>query len=92
MPQKLNQSPLKIFKLLSYLPDGIKRYATALVKGAKRALEEAGVKEIFTDYVAGSFELPLAAQLALKSGPMLPLFLGLCFEERHLILIMSAKV
>jgi 6,7-dimethyl-8-ribityllumazine synthase len=48
----------------------------SLVSGAKRALEEAGVKEISIDYVAGSFELPLAAQYALKSGADAAVVLG----------------
>lgn len=40
----------------------------ALVAGAKRALLEAGVKDVEIVHVPGSFELPLAAQFALKAG------------------------
>ena len=39
-----------------------------LISGAKRALEEAGVAEINTIYVPGSFELPLAAQKSFEQG------------------------
>ena len=48
----------------------------SLVAGAKRALEEAGVRKIEINYVAGSFELPLAAQFALKAGADLAVVLG----------------
>jgi 6,7-dimethyl-8-ribityllumazine synthase len=48
----------------------------SLVNGAKRALKEVGVKEITIEYVAGSFELPLAAQYALKSGADAAVVLG----------------
>jgi 6,7-dimethyl-8-ribityllumazine synthase len=41
---------------------------SALVAGARRACEEAGVKTITENYVPGSFELPLAAQHAFESG------------------------
>lgn len=40
----------------------------ALIAGALRALELAQVKKIEVIKVPGSFELPLAAQFALKSG------------------------
>lgn len=40
----------------------------ALVAGAERALTEAGVKDVEKIHVPGSFELPLAAQFALKAG------------------------
>lgn len=48
----------------------------SLVAGAKRALEEAGVRKIEINYVAGSFELPVAAQFALKAGADLAVVLG----------------
>lgn len=48
----------------------------SLVAGAKRALEEAGVRKVEINYVAGSFELPLAAQFALKAGADLAVVLG----------------
>lgn len=47
-----------------------------LVAGAKRALKEAGVKQVEIIHVAGSFELPLAAQFALKSGADAAIVLG----------------
>lgn len=40
----------------------------ALVTGAKRALREAGIKEVEIRKVAGSFEIPLAAQRLLDAG------------------------
>ena len=40
----------------------------ALVTGAKQALREAGIKEIEIRKVAGSFEIPLAAQRLLDAG------------------------
>jgi 6,7-dimethyl-8-ribityllumazine synthase len=39
-----------------------------LIAGARRALEKAKIKPEPVIYVPGSFELPLAAQLALDSG------------------------
>lgn len=39
-----------------------------LIAGAKRALEQAQVREIDVQYVPGSFEIPLAAQYAFDSG------------------------
>ena len=48
----------------------------SLIAGAKRALEESGVRKIEINYVAGSFELPLAAQFALKAGADLAVVLG----------------
>lgn len=39
-----------------------------LVAGAFRALEAANVKKIKTIYVPGSFEIPLAAQMAFEKG------------------------
>ncbi|CAB4532904.1 MAG: 6,7-dimethyl-8-ribityllumazine synthase [Actinobacteria bacterium] len=40
----------------------------ALVEGAKRALTKAGVAEVKVIEVPGSFEIPLASQMVLKSG------------------------
>ena len=40
----------------------------ALVAGAERAMAEAGIKEVEIRKVAGSFEIPLAAQKLLDSG------------------------
>jgi 6,7-dimethyl-8-ribityllumazine synthase len=48
----------------------------ALIAGAERALKEAGVKQIEINHVAGSFELPLAAQYALKAGADAAIVLG----------------
>ena len=47
----------------------------ALVEGAKRAVSEAGA-QFTVDYVAGSFELPIAAQFALDSGADAAVVLG----------------
>lgn len=41
---------------------------SALVVGARRACEHAGVTSISESYVPGSFELPLAAQHAFEAG------------------------
>jgi 6,7-dimethyl-8-ribityllumazine synthase len=48
----------------------------ALITGAKRALKEAGITESEIVYVPGSFELPLAAQLALNAGADAAVVLG----------------
>lgn len=40
----------------------------ALVAGAQRAIAEAGIKDVEVRKVAGSFEIPLAAQKLLDSG------------------------
>ena len=40
----------------------------ALVAGAQRALREAGIEEVEIRKVAGSFEIPLAAQRLLDAG------------------------
>ena len=47
----------------------------ALVAGATRAVLEAGA-ECTVDYVAGSFELPIAAQFALDAGADAAVVLG----------------
>jgi 6,7-dimethyl-8-ribityllumazine synthase len=73
---KIEPVPLENIKVAIISSRWHQEICDCLVKGAKRALEEAGVKEIFTDYVAGSFELPLAAQLALKSGADAAIVLG----------------
>jgi 6,7-dimethyl-8-ribityllumazine synthase len=49
---------------------------TALVEGAKRALNEAKVAKIEVIEVPGSFELPLAAKYALESGADAAVVLG----------------
>ena len=48
----------------------------SLIEGAKRALEQAQVKQVEINYVAGSFELPLAAQYTLRSGADAAVVLG----------------
>lgn len=48
----------------------------ALVDGAKRALSEAGISNLDVIHVPGSFELPLAAQYALKAGADAAIVLG----------------
>lgn len=39
-----------------------------LVAGANRALQAAGITDVTTTYVPGSFEIPLAAQFAFEKG------------------------
>jgi 6,7-dimethyl-8-ribityllumazine synthase len=39
-----------------------------LIAGAKRALSAASIKDVDVIYVPGSFEIPLAAQLAFEKG------------------------
>jgi 6,7-dimethyl-8-ribityllumazine synthase len=39
-----------------------------LIAGAKRALQSAGITDITTTHVPGSFEIPLAAQFAFEEG------------------------
>ena len=48
----------------------------AMVTGAKRALAEAGVKDVPVIQVPGSFELPLAAKYALENGADAAVVLG----------------
>ena len=48
----------------------------AMVTGAKRALAEAGVKDVPVIQVPGSFELPLAAKYALEDGADAAVVLG----------------
>lgn len=48
----------------------------AMISGAQRALSEAGIQSITTERVAGSFELPLGAKLALDSGYDAAIVLG----------------
>ena len=51
-----------------------------LVAGAKRALQAAGVTDVRTTYVPGTFEIPLAAQLAFEEGYDAVVALGLVLE------------
>jgi 6,7-dimethyl-8-ribityllumazine synthase len=51
-----------------------------LVAGAKRALQAAGITDVRTTYVPGSFEIPLAAQLAFEEGYDAVVALGLVLE------------
>ena len=39
-----------------------------LISGAKRALAEASITQVETIYVPGSFEIPLASQIAFEKG------------------------
>jgi 6,7-dimethyl-8-ribityllumazine synthase len=48
-----------------------------LLAGAQRACREAGVAEVRTEWIAGSFELPLAAQSMLDAGFDAVVVLGL---------------
>ncbi len=52
----------------------------ALVSGAKRALDEAGCKNVSVHKVAGSFEIPLAAQKLLDAGSDLVIAVGLILK------------
>lgn len=49
----------------------------ALVDGAKRGFAAAGINNPTIKYVAGSFELPLAAQLAFEEGFDIAVVVGL---------------
>jgi len=49
----------------------------SLIDGAVRGLKSAHIENIKISYVAGSFELPLAAQLALDKGTDLVVVVGL---------------
>ncbi len=51
-----------------------------LVAGAKRALQGAGITDVRTTYVPGSFEIPLAAQFAFEEGYDAVVALGLVLE------------
>ena len=48
-----------------------------LIDGAVKGLKSGGIEKINISYVAGSFELPLAAQLALDKGADLVVVVGL---------------
>lgn len=52
----------------------------SLIDGAVRALKSAKIENIKISYVAGSFELPLAAQLALDKGADLVVVVGLVLK------------
>ena len=52
----------------------------ALVSGAKKALDEAGCKNVSVHKVAGSFEIPLAAQKLLDAGSDLVIAVGLILK------------
>ena len=51
-----------------------------LVAGAKRELHGAGITDVSTTYVPGSFEIPLAAQFAFEKGYEAVVALGLVLE------------
>lgn len=51
-----------------------------LVAGAHRALQSAGITDVITTYVPGSFEIPLAAQFAFEEGYDAVVALGLVLE------------
>jgi len=52
----------------------------ALVSGAKKALDKAGCKNVSLHKVAGSFEIPLAAQKLLDAGSDLVIAVGLILK------------
>ena len=51
-----------------------------LIAGAQRALNAASVKDVEVIYVPGSFEIPLAAQLAFEKGFDAVVAIGLVLE------------
>ena len=51
-----------------------------LIDGAVKGLKSGGIEKIKISYVAGSFELPLAAQLALDKGADLVVVVGLVLK------------
>jgi len=51
-----------------------------LIAGAQRALNAASVKDVEVIYVPGSFEIPLAAQLAFEKGLDAVVAVGLVLE------------
>ena len=51
-----------------------------LIAGAQRALNTASVKDVEVIYVPGSFEIPLAAQLAFEKGFDAVVAIGLVLE------------
>jgi 6,7-dimethyl-8-ribityllumazine synthase len=51
-----------------------------LIVGAKRALREAAIESVEVIYVPGSFEIPLAAQLAFEKGFDAVVALGLVLK------------
>lgn len=73
---KINPEKLESARIAIISASWHKEICDALVAGAKRALQESGVKQIEVSYVAGSFELPLAAQYALKAGADAAIVLG----------------
>jgi len=52
----------------------------SLIDGAVKGLKSGGIEKIEISYVAGSFELPLAAQLALDKGADLVVVVGLVLK------------
>ena len=52
----------------------------SLIDGAVKGLKSGGIEKINISYVAGSFELPLAAQLALDKGADLVVVVGLVLK------------
>ena len=73
---KINPAKLESARIAIISASWHKEICDALVAGARRALEESGVKQIEVSHVAGSFELPLAAQYALKAGADAAIVLG----------------
>ena len=73
---KINPAKLESTRISIISASWHKEICDALVAGARRALQESGVKQIEVSHVAGSFELPLAAQYALKAGADAAIVLG----------------
>lgn len=73
---KINLAKLETARIAIISASWHREICDALVAGARRALQESGVKQIEVSHVAGSFELPLAAQYALKAGADAAIVLG----------------
>ena len=64
--QNLNLPYIAGVKIGIVVSEWNKTITTKLYEGAKNTLEKFGYKKIITEYVPGSFELPLAASLLLE--------------------------
>jgi len=65
---KISLGDLSPFRVAIISASWHEQICAELIAGARRALEAAKIKPEPVIYVPGSFELPLAAQLALDSG------------------------
>jgi 6,7-dimethyl-8-ribityllumazine synthase len=65
---KISHGDLSQFRIAIISASWHEKICADLITGSRRALEAAKIKPEPVIYVPGSFELPLAAQLALDSG------------------------